>query len=105
MFYNRFGTNKYIFNNFICFFRSFLSPFFAFLDIKVENGELQFIVGQRNCKLLAYKGYNFVKNRKSGVKTYWICAKKVYIYFTRHIYIYLYNFKINLYLLQIKLIY
>lgn len=87
-------------------FLSFFSfSLFAFLDIKVENGELQFIVGQRNCKLLAYKGYNFVKNRKSGVKTYWICAKKVYIYFTIHIYIYLYNFKINLYLLQIKLIY
>ncbi|XP_073819451.1 modifier of mdg4-like isoform X17 [Musca autumnalis] len=46
------------------------------LLVKTENDDLQFIVGQRNCKLLSYKGYNFVKNRKSGVKTYWICAKK-----------------------------
>ncbi|KAM7363405.1 modifier of mdg4 isoform 15-T15 [Cochliomyia hominivorax] len=45
-------------------------------DVKVENGDFSFIVGQRGCTLLAYKGYNFVKNRKSGLKTYWICAKK-----------------------------
>ncbi|XP_023309274.1 modifier of mdg4-like isoform X10 [Lucilia cuprina] len=44
--------------------------------IKVEHGDFSFINGQRGCTLLAYKGYNFVKNRKSGVKTYWICAKK-----------------------------
>lgn len=37
---------------------------------------LSFTMGQRGCTLLVFKGYNYVRNRRSGLKTYWICAKK-----------------------------
>lgn len=44
-----------------------------------DNGgePLQFALGQRGCTLLLVDGYGFVRNRRSGYKTYWICAKKV----------------------------
>ncbi|XP_037885502.1 modifier of mdg4-like isoform X3 [Glossina fuscipes] len=41
-----------------------------------EHGVFTFTSGQRGCTLLTYNGFNYVKNRKSGLKTYWICAKK-----------------------------
>ncbi|CAD6994038.1 unnamed protein product [Ceratitis capitata] len=33
-------------------------------------------MGQRGCTLLAFKSYNYVRNRCTGQRTYWICAKK-----------------------------
>ena len=59
----------------------------------MESGDFSFIMGQRGCTLLAYKGYNFVKNRKSGVKTYWICAKKVSVFVLSSYQIYIESFK------------
>ncbi|XP_037910044.1 modifier of mdg4 isoform X24 [Hermetia illucens] len=35
-----------------------------------------FTKGQRGCTLLTHQGFNFVKNRKSKFRTYWICARK-----------------------------
>ncbi|KAH8369079.1 hypothetical protein KR009_000167, partial [Drosophila setifemur] len=47
-------------------------------DIKgvIKHSLLTFIRGQRGCKLLAFNGHNYVRNRRSGLKTYWICSKK-----------------------------
>lgn len=43
----------------------------------VENDNFTFTTGQRGCTLLTFQGFNYVKNRRNGLKTYWICAKKV----------------------------
>lgn len=43
----------------------------------VGGGPLKFILGQRGCTLLVVDGYSYVRNRRSGYKTYWICSKKV----------------------------
>lgn len=40
--------------------------------------KLSFTLGQRGCTLLQVDGFSFVKNRRGGHKTYWICSKKVY---------------------------
>ncbi|XP_050326637.1 modifier of mdg4-like isoform X12 [Bactrocera neohumeralis] len=45
-------------------------------DMGVSESLLSFTLGQRGCTLLVFKGYNYVRNRRSGLKTYWICAKK-----------------------------
>nr|XP_014089761.2 modifier of mdg4 isoform X5 [Bactrocera oleae] len=45
-------------------------------DMSVRESLLSFTLGQRGCTLLVFKGYNYVRNRRSGLKTYWICAKK-----------------------------
>ncbi|XP_037945141.1 modifier of mdg4 isoform X11 [Teleopsis dalmanni] len=45
-------------------------------DAQDEQNLLSFAVGQRGCTLLVYRGFPYVKNRQSGLKTYWICAKK-----------------------------
>ncbi|XP_036323585.1 uncharacterized protein LOC118737284 isoform X1 [Rhagoletis pomonella] len=45
-------------------------------DMDVRENLLSFTMGQRGCTLLVFKGYNYVRNRRSGLKTYWICAKK-----------------------------
>ncbi|XP_018790316.1 PREDICTED: modifier of mdg4-like isoform X10 [Bactrocera latifrons] len=45
-------------------------------DMDVSESLLSFTLGQRGCTLLVFKGYNYVRNRRSGLKTYWICAKK-----------------------------
>ncbi|XP_053946028.1 modifier of mdg4 isoform X3 [Anastrepha ludens] len=42
----------------------------------VRESFFSFAMGQRGCTLLVFKGYNYVRNRRSGCKTYWICAKK-----------------------------
>ncbi|XP_030562964.1 modifier of mdg4-like isoform X4 [Drosophila novamexicana] len=42
----------------------------------IKHSLLSFVRGQRGCKLLAFNGYNYVRNRRSGLKTYWICSKK-----------------------------
>lgn len=34
-------------------------------------------MGQRGSTLLVVDGFNFVRNRRGGYKTYWICAKRV----------------------------
>ncbi|XP_054085980.1 modifier of mdg4 isoform X10 [Zeugodacus cucurbitae] len=46
------------------------------LDMGACDSLLSFTLGQRGCTLLVFKGYNYVRNRRSGLKTYWICAKK-----------------------------
>jgi len=43
----------------------------------IKHSLLSFVKGQRGCKLLAFNGHNYVRNRRSGLKTYWICSKKV----------------------------
>jgi len=43
----------------------------------IKHSLLTFIRGQRGCKLLAFNGHNYVRNRRSNLKTYWICSKKV----------------------------
>lgn len=55
-------------------FISFLADELA--DMSVRESLLSFTLGQRGCTLLVFKGYNYVRNRRSGLKTYWICAKK-----------------------------
>lgn len=42
-----------------------------------KDWQLKFVLGQRGCTLLQVEGYSFVRNRRTGYKTYWICAKKV----------------------------
>ncbi|XP_043652684.1 modifier of mdg4-like isoform X4 [Drosophila teissieri] len=42
----------------------------------IKHSLLTFIRGQRGCKLLAFNGHNYVRNRRSNLKTYWICSKK-----------------------------
>ncbi|KAH8407905.1 hypothetical protein KR222_000131, partial [Zaprionus bogoriensis] len=42
----------------------------------IKHSLLSFVKGQRGCKLLAFNGHNYVRNRRSGLKTYWICSKK-----------------------------
>ncbi|KAH8340920.1 hypothetical protein KR059_009561, partial [Drosophila kikkawai] len=42
----------------------------------IRHSLLTFTTGQRGCKLLAFSGHNYVRNRRSGLKTYWICSKK-----------------------------
>ncbi|XP_017140249.1 modifier of mdg4-like isoform X9 [Drosophila miranda] len=42
----------------------------------IKHSLLTFIQGQRGCKLLAFNGHNYVRNRRSNLKTYWICSKK-----------------------------
>ncbi|XP_017958204.1 modifier of mdg4-like isoform X10 [Drosophila navojoa] len=43
---------------------------------EIKHSLLSFVRGQRGCKLLAFNGHNYVRNRRSGLKTYWICSKK-----------------------------
>ncbi|XP_068152126.1 LOW QUALITY PROTEIN: modifier of mdg4-like [Drosophila tropicalis] len=52
--------------------------FDEFSDMKglVTHSLLTFNRGQRGSKLLAFNGYNYVRNRRSNLKTYWICSKK-----------------------------
>ncbi|KMZ02197.1 modifier of mdg4 isoform X5 [Drosophila simulans] len=42
----------------------------------IKHSLLTFIRGQRGCKLLAFNGHNYVRNRRNNLKTYWICSKK-----------------------------
>ncbi|KAH8359345.1 hypothetical protein KR093_006113 [Drosophila rubida] len=42
----------------------------------IKHSLLTFVKGQRGCKLLAFNGHNYVRNRRGGLKTYWICSKK-----------------------------
>lgn len=44
---------------------------------RLETDDFTFTSGQRGCTLLTFQGFNYVKNRRNGLKTYWICAKKV----------------------------
>ncbi|KAH8278933.1 hypothetical protein KR018_011331, partial [Drosophila ironensis] len=48
----------------------------AMMKGAIKHSLLTFIQGQRGCKLLAFNGHNYVRNRRSGLKTYWICSKK-----------------------------
>ncbi|XP_023036499.1 modifier of mdg4 isoform X8 [Drosophila willistoni] len=52
--------------------------FDEFSDMKglIRHSLLTFNRGQRGSKLLAFNGYNYVRNRRSNLKTYWICSKK-----------------------------
>ncbi|XP_055385191.1 modifier of mdg4 isoform X17 [Condylostylus longicornis] len=45
-------------------------------DRKLSQQQVEFTIGQRGCSLLVYNGFTFVKNRRGGYKTYWICSKK-----------------------------
>ncbi|XP_030374914.1 modifier of mdg4-like isoform X6 [Scaptodrosophila lebanonensis] len=42
----------------------------------IKHSLLSFTRGQRGSKLLFFDGHNYVRNRRSGLKTYWICSKK-----------------------------
>ncbi|XP_055906050.1 uncharacterized protein LOC129941448 [Eupeodes corollae] len=42
----------------------------------IKENQVSFTIGQRGCTLLVSNGYHYVRNRRSGYKTYWICAKK-----------------------------
>ncbi|KAL7727403.1 hypothetical protein ACLKA6_003061 [Drosophila palustris] len=42
----------------------------------IKHSLLSFVKGQRGCKLLASNGHTYVRNRRGGLKTYWICSKK-----------------------------
>lgn len=47
------------------------------MSLCLQNFEVAcFTKGQRGCTLLTHQGFNFVKNRKSKFRTYWICARK-----------------------------
>lgn len=46
-------------------------------DVTYDPKEVQFVTGQRGSKLLSIGGFNFVKNRSTEDKTYWICSRKV----------------------------
>lgn len=46
-------------------------------DMHPVSDKLSFALGQRGCTLLLVDGYSFVRNRRGGYKTYWICSKKV----------------------------
>lgn len=54
------------------------------VDVKYEPSEIQFVTGQRGSKLLSLGGFNFVKNRSTDNKTYWICSRKVKWFFKTH---------------------
>lgn len=41
-----------------------------------DSTEIQFVKGQRGSKLLSIDGYNYVKNRATNEKLYWICCRK-----------------------------
>lgn len=41
-----------------------------------DSSELSFVPGQRGSKLLSIDGYNYVKNRTTPEKLYWICCRK-----------------------------
>lgn len=43
----------------------------------LKDVDLSFIRGQRGSVLLQVDNFRFVRNRQTGTKTYWICAKKV----------------------------
>ncbi|XP_017846804.1 modifier of mdg4 isoform X6 [Drosophila busckii] len=47
-----------------------------FKNINIKHSLLSFVKGQRGCKLLAFNGHHYVCNRRSGLKTYWICSKR-----------------------------
>lgn len=71
----------------LCVFRLFAGVSYVADDLKLVEimpeeepaaGEpLKFMLGQRGCTLLVVDGFSFVRNRRSGYKTYWICSKKV----------------------------
>ncbi|XP_055847730.1 uncharacterized protein LOC129913199, partial [Episyrphus balteatus] len=42
----------------------------------IKENQVSFTLGQRGCTLLVSNGYQYVRNRRSGYKIYWICAKK-----------------------------
>ncbi|KAL5282598.1 hypothetical protein ACFFRR_005604 [Megaselia abdita] len=42
----------------------------------IKENKVSFTLGQRGCTLLESNGFHYVRNRRSGYKTYWICAKK-----------------------------
>lgn len=42
--------------------------------------KVEFVAGQRGCTLLKKDMYFYVRNRRSGFKTYWICSKKVHLF-------------------------
>ncbi|CRK91969.1 CLUMA_CG005563, isoform N [Clunio marinus] len=46
------------------------------LEVKIDNDDIRFVQGQRGSQLLSIGGYNFVKNRLTDEKTYWICSRK-----------------------------
>ena len=46
-------------------------------QVSYDPYEIQFVEGQRGSRLLSLGGYNFVRNRATGDKTYWICSRKV----------------------------
>lgn len=50
-------------------------------DVTFDSSKIQFVAGQRGSKLLSTGGYNFVRNRSTDEKTYWICSRKVMIFF------------------------
>ena len=56
------------------------SLFYRIIDNETEfmydSSELQFVSGQRGSKLLSIDGYNYVKNRATNEKLYWICCRK-----------------------------
>lgn len=41
-----------------------------------DSSELSFVTGQRGSKLLSIDGFNYVKNRVTPEKLYWICCRK-----------------------------
>lgn len=58
----------------MCLFVLFL---FALVLIEIAY----FTTGQRGCTILLFGNEKFVKNRKSNHRTYWICSRKVSIYY------------------------
>jgi hypothetical protein len=52
--------------------------------VSYDPNEIQFVEGQRGSRLLSLGGYNFVKNRATDEKTYWICSRKVREWGTLH---------------------
>lgn len=45
-------------------------------EFMYDSTEIQFVSGQRGSKLLSIDGYNYVKNRVTNGKLYWICCRK-----------------------------
>lgn len=47
------------------------------IEALYDWSDVHFVPGQRGSKLLSIGGFNFVKNRATDLRTYWICNRKV----------------------------
>ncbi|XP_037029107.1 modifier of mdg4 isoform X15 [Bradysia coprophila] len=45
-------------------------------SVETSYSKVEFVTGQRGCTLLKKDMFSYVRNRRSGFKTYWICSKK-----------------------------